>query len=80
MKERYKPMMTSIQKSRVKILKEMHNYIIDLGDEDAYDWWLTGPVPDEPSDEDFETIATDDKFWLRTVKWFYITVRDAIED
>lgn len=78
MKERYKPM-TDIQKSRVKILEGMHNYIIDLGDEEVYDWWLVGPVPDEPSDEDFETIATNDDLWLRTIKWFYLTVKDAIE-
>lgn len=78
MKERYKPM-TNIERARVKILKEMHSYIIDLGDEDTYECWLVGPVPDEPSDEDFETIATDDKLWKSAIGWFYITVKDTIE-
>lgn len=66
--------MTDIQKSRVKVLKEMHNYIIDLGDEDAYEWWITGGVPDEPSDEDFETIATDDRLWLSAIRYFYYAI------
>ena len=79
MVKRYEKM-NPTERARVRILKEMDAYIIGLGDEDTYEWWITGPVPDEPCDEDFETIATDDKLWMRAIRWFYLTVKDTIED
>lgn len=63
--------MTETQKSRVKILKEMNAYILDvIGDEEVFDdWWVNG-VPDSPSEEDYEIIASDDNSWYYVVKVF----------
>lgn len=43
---------------RKDLVKQMHNYIIDIGDEDIYDIWIM-VMPDEPTDEDFEWFADD---------------------
>ena len=37
----------------------MHQYIINMGDEDIYDIWIRDGVPDCPSEEDFEDFAYD---------------------
>lgn len=49
---------------RIGLLKDMHNYIIDMGDEDIYDRWIEDGVPDEPDNEIFEFIASDDDEWI----------------
>lgn len=46
--------------SRIAALKLCHNEIIEIGDEEAYEWWIAMGVPDEPSEEDFEWIASKD--------------------
>lgn len=46
---------------RMNLLGGMHEYITAfVNDEDLIDEWLTHGVPDEPSEEDLETIAEDD--------------------
>ena len=47
--------------SRVKQLEQMHLSIIEQGDEDIYDDWITYGVPDQPTENDFLTIAEDDE-------------------
>lgn len=49
---------------RIELLKDMHNYIIEMGDEDIYDRWIRDGIPDEPDYEDFELIAIDDDEWI----------------
>ena len=46
---------------RIKLLKDMHQYIIEIGDEEIYMDWVTLAVPDEPREDDFESIAEDDE-------------------
>lgn len=41
----------------IEFLKAMHCIIKCLSDEGAYYTWIRGYVPDEPTEEDFETIA-----------------------
>ena len=48
---------------KIELLKNMHNYIIEMGDEFIYDIWIRDGVPDEPDDEIFEFIAGDDDEW-----------------
>lgn len=48
---------------RIELLKDMHNYIIDMGDDLVYDIWIRDGVPDEPDDEIFEFIASNDDEW-----------------
>lgn len=65
---------------REKLLKDMHKYIIDIGDEDIYDEWITFCVPDEPSDEDFFSIVIDDENWIYCCKTFYRLVRIDLKE
>lgn len=61
--------MSKVEK-RVKLLKGMHDYILkEVGDESYYVLWIT-IVPDEPQDEDFETIANSDDLWVEVVSIF----------
>ena len=55
---------------RVELLKKMHNYIIDMGDDLVYDIWIRDGVPDEPDDEIFEFIASDDDEWREICELF----------
>lgn len=55
---------------RIKLLKDMHNYIIDMGDDLVYDRWIADGVPDEPDDEIFEFIASDDDDWREVCELF----------
>ena len=55
---------------RIELLKGMHNYIIDMGDDFVYDIWIRDGVPDEPDDEIFEFIASDDDEWREICELF----------
>ncbi len=56
-------------KTKIQLLKDMHNYIInEIDDEDAYYVWIENGVPDEPTEEDFEYIAEND--WISIVEFF----------
>ena len=63
--------MTKTTKIRIKLLKDMHEYIIDkIGDEEVYLTWVTYGVPDEPTQDDFEYIAESESAWNETVEIF----------
>lgn len=62
--------MSTIEK-RIKILKLMHDYIINLGDECIYDSWVTLCVPDEPREDDYQSIAEDAEDWAYCCKIFH---------
>ncbi len=61
---------------RIKLLKDMHNYIIDMGDDFIYDIWIRDGVPDEPDDEIFEIIASDDDDWREVCELFGKLVKE----
>lgn len=65
---------------RVKLLKGMHQYIIEIGDEDIYMDWVTLAVPDEPCEADFQFIAEEDENWIETCKLFSKLVKYDIEE
>ena len=52
-----------IKKTRVNLLKEMHQHILNLDDEEKYYTWITYGVPDEPTEEDYRFIADNDDLW-----------------
>jgi len=52
-----------IVQARIKMLKEMNKYIIEMGDEEIWMDWITLGVPDEPSEDDYEFIAENDNEW-----------------
>ncbi len=62
---------------RIDLLKQMHKYVIEMGDEYLYDTWIISAVPDEPSDNDFEDIANDDDYWVHAC---HVFSRIAFED
>lgn len=49
--------------ARIKMLKEMNAYIIEMGDEEIWMDWITLGVPDEPSEDDYEFIVENDDEW-----------------
>ena len=49
--------------TRMKILKEMNQYIINMGDEDVRLTWIELGVPDEPTLEDYFSIANNEEDW-----------------
>ena len=63
--------MTEVEQTKMTLLKQMHQYVIDIGDEDLYWYWITEAVPDEPDDGIYEFIATHEDSWLNCCKVFY---------
>lgn len=55
---------------RKNLLKQMHAYVIEMGDEKLYMDWITLGVPDEPSEDDFDFIAGSDEEWVYICKLF----------
>lgn len=58
-------------KTREKLLRQMHEYVISIGDEDLYWYWITEAVPDEPDDDIYKFIATHDDMWLNCCEVFH---------
>lgn len=56
-------MRNKLVQERMRLLKQMHQYVIDLGDEDLYIWWIRDGIPDCPDDDILEFIANDDEEW-----------------
>lgn len=48
-----------IRNLRLQLTHQMHNYIMNTGDENIYAVWMTEGIPDCPSEEDFEYYAND---------------------
>ena len=57
-------------KSRVELLTKLHSIMMNMNDEEAYMSWIM-TVPDEPTREDFEDIAKDDKFFHEVLTRFH---------
>ena len=55
---------------KIELLKNMHNYIIEMGDDFIYDIWIRDGIPDEPDDEIFEFIASNDDDWREVCELF----------
>ena len=67
------------KEQRIELLKGMNQYVIDLGDEEAYDTWFTLGVPDEATDDDYECIAEDLALWVYVCKIFGDIVKEYDE-
>lgn len=52
------------KEQRIELLKGMNRYVIDMGDEEIYEAWFTLGVPDEPTEDDYESIAEDLDHWV----------------
>lgn len=58
------------KEQRIELLKGMNQYIIELGDEDIYDKWFGGGVPDGATDDDYEFIAGNIEEWVYVCQLF----------
>ncbi len=58
--------------TRTQLLKEMDAYVRNkIGDDFIYcNIWAATAVPDEPDEEDYNTIAEDDNLWVLAVQTF----------
>ena len=63
------------KEQRIELLRGMHQYIIDLGDEEAYEPWFTLGVPDEATDDDYEFIAENEGSWREICELFGNLIR-----
>lgn len=63
-------------KTRVRQLKAMHDLMCCANDEELTMAWLTEGVPDEPMEEDFESIAEDNKSYNACVDLFVELIAD----
>ena len=55
-------------KDRINTLRKYHQQIIDLGDEEAYEWWIAVGVPDEPTTSEYSYIAQSPSEYEETVR------------
>lgn len=63
-------MLKKTVKERIEALKDMHEFIINQDDEELYNIWITYAVPDEPTDETLESIASDISEYMDVKKMF----------
>ena len=57
---------------RVSLLKAMNTIMLNENDEDIINTWLDLGVPDNTSEEDYESIAEDDEAFIDICKEFMI--------
>ena len=55
--------MNEITKIKLKLLHQMNDFIINIGDELILDTWLACGIPDEPDEEDFLFFAENPEEW-----------------
>lgn len=55
---------------RVTQLKAMHKLMISANDEEIYMTWITGWIPDCPTEEDFIDCAENDEWYNETFDLF----------
>lgn len=48
-----------MRKTRLSLVHQMHDYIMNTGDEEIFEIWLRDAIPDCPCEEDFEFFAED---------------------
>jgi hypothetical protein len=48
-----------MRKARLSLVHQMHDYIMNTGDEKIVEIWLRDAIPDCPCEEDFEYFAND---------------------
>ena len=65
---------------RIKELKAMHETMLHLNNEGAYCDWIVLGVPDEPNEDDFESIAESDEEFKDCTKWFLKVLANYYKD
>ena len=66
---------------RTNIVRTMHNLVMQMNNEGAYDWWIQVGVPDCPNDpDDFEWFAEDDENYDELVELFLKILKEYGKD
>ena len=65
--------------TRITLAKQMNEFIINLGDEDIWEAWITTGIPDAPQEDDYEFFANDDDEWNELCGLFGRLVKDEVE-
>lgn len=65
---------------RIRELKAMHETMLHLNNECAYFDWIFLAVPDEPNEDDFESIAESDEEFKDCTKWFLKVLANYYKD
>lgn len=70
-----------MNKIRLSLVHQMHDYIMNTGDEEIYETWMTVCIPDCPDEEDFEFFANDpDEFKSMCEVFGRLVYRDETEN
>lgn len=64
---------------RIELLKAMNRVAETMNDDMAYDNWHSGSIPDEPMEEDFQTIADNDISYNACLKEFKGLINNYID-
>lgn len=48
-----------MRKTRLNLIRQMHDYVVSMGDEKIYEIWIRDYLPDSPDEEDFKFYADD---------------------
>lgn len=65
---------------RINLLMSMHNIMLHMNNEDAYWSWVILGVPDQPSRNDYEFIASNEDAFRECVEHFTNVFNEYIED
>ena len=81
MDERNQTVAEQIMERRVQNVRNMHELVMNLNNEEAYSWWIQVGVPDCPNDpEDFEWFAEDDEEYDELVDLFLRILKEYGKD
>lgn len=65
---------------RITVLKNCHEIMMHLNNEDAYFQWIVCGVPDCPTEEDFESICGEDSSYIDCLTLFQGILEEYYED
>ena len=69
-----------IRATKIKLLKEMNQFILNTTDEETRWRWMLYFIPFDPDEEDFELIVDEPDYWEDTCKAFGEYTRIFWED
>lgn len=69
-----------MNKTRLNLVHQMHEYIMNTGDEYIYKIWNIYCIPDDPCEEDFEYFTDPVKFEKICSIFGYLARRDGLKN
>ena len=80
MNERNKTVAEQLKEKRIENLRNMHELMCKMNNEEAYMWWIEVGVPDEPSYYDLVDIAEDDEMYEECIETFLKILKEYGKD